>query len=359
MRIAYGVHGYGRGHATRALTVLPELTSRHEVLVLAGGDAYDMLAERYDVVRIPHLRYYYRRAGRRSAVLTIWRNLRLLADLKFGTGGVRQVADTLAEFRPQVVLSDSDAWTLRAARKQGLPRLSFDHYGIMVYCCPPLGPWGRLKCRIEAVAYKALMGWPDRVIVSAFFEAPPKREGVTVVGPMLRPLVREMRPTRGEHLLVYFSSGRLHFTPRVEEALQGIDWPVIVYNKEREGREGNLDFRLLDTVRFVEDLAASRAVFATAGNQLIGETLHFGKPLLVLPEDSLEQRVNAAVVEEMGVGMQTSDDSFSPTVLDRFLARADELAHNVPAHARDGVPEALAAIERDLVALAGVTPSGP
>ena len=36
MRIVYGIHGYGRGHATRALGVLPELRQRHEVLGLAG-----------------------------------------------------------------------------------------------------------------------------------------------------------------------------------------------------------------------------------------------------------------------------------------------------------------------------------
>src|ERR1700685_3997997 len=36
MRIVYGVHGYGWGHATRALGVLPDLMRPHEVLVLAG-----------------------------------------------------------------------------------------------------------------------------------------------------------------------------------------------------------------------------------------------------------------------------------------------------------------------------------
>jgi UDP:flavonoid glycosyltransferase YjiC (YdhE family) len=39
MRIAHGVFGYGRGHATRAAAVLPELETRHEVRIFAGGDA--------------------------------------------------------------------------------------------------------------------------------------------------------------------------------------------------------------------------------------------------------------------------------------------------------------------------------
>ena len=40
MRIAYGVMGYGRGHAMRTMSVLPALMAEHEVTVFAGGDAY-------------------------------------------------------------------------------------------------------------------------------------------------------------------------------------------------------------------------------------------------------------------------------------------------------------------------------
>jgi hypothetical protein len=66
VRIVYGVFGYGRGHATRALSVLPELLQRHDVVVLAGGDAYDALAPELPVVRVPTLRYSYGGDGKRS-----------------------------------------------------------------------------------------------------------------------------------------------------------------------------------------------------------------------------------------------------------------------------------------------------
>ncbi|MBN2447789.1 MAG: hypothetical protein JXO22_13745, partial [Phycisphaerae bacterium] len=52
MRIAYGVMGYGRGHATRTAAVLPTLMRRHDVLVLGGRDAYAALSADYPVVRI-------------------------------------------------------------------------------------------------------------------------------------------------------------------------------------------------------------------------------------------------------------------------------------------------------------------
>lgn len=81
MRIAYGVHGYGRGHAMRALAVLPALRERHEVLILAGGDAYQALWPDYPVVRIPTFRYHYTARGRLSNYLNAKRNASAVLDL--------------------------------------------------------------------------------------------------------------------------------------------------------------------------------------------------------------------------------------------------------------------------------------
>jgi len=47
MKIAYGIHGYGRGHSSRALAILPELARRHELLLLAGGDGHIQTIERF------------------------------------------------------------------------------------------------------------------------------------------------------------------------------------------------------------------------------------------------------------------------------------------------------------------------
>src|SRR5215472_9225440 len=87
MRILYGVFGYGRGHATRALSVLPELRRRHEVIVLAGGDAYDAIAPEHAVVRIPTLRYEYSPDGRRSLSRTLGENVSHVADVWLGGDG--------------------------------------------------------------------------------------------------------------------------------------------------------------------------------------------------------------------------------------------------------------------------------
>jgi len=359
MRIAYGVHGYGRGHAMRAAAVLPDLSRRHDLLVLAGGDAHAALADDWPVVRIPTLRYHERRPGRRSVYLTLKRNLPAALDLLLGGPGVAMVRQALADFRPDVLVSDSEGWTHRAARALGVPRISFDHFGVLVYCRWPMGWMQRLVNRAEAMVYRALVARPDRHIVASFHAPPPRRDDVTVVGPVLRPVVREVTPEAGDFLLVYFSHPRRYYRPKVEAALRQAGLPVTVYGAPREGTDGNLTFRPLANRPFVEDLAACRAVFSTAGNQLISEAMYFEKPILALPEDSLEQRLNAAMVERLGAGMRTSLRRFSPEVLAAFLARTDEFRERLRAEAsatgpsRDGAADAVRAIERYAEELTG------
>ncbi len=354
MKIAYAVHGYGRGHSSRALAVLPELARNHELLILAGGDAAAALSEDYRVQPLPVLRYALGAGGKRSAWRTLLSAAPQLADLKLRGGGLKRTCRALEAFGPDVVVSDSEAWTHHAARGMRLPRISFDHFGVLVYCDWPMSRRDRLACRGEALLYRRLMGGaPQRVVIVSFYPAPPRRQGVCVVGPVLRQVVRAQRPLRGEYLLVYFANGRYHFTPRVERSLRALDVPVIVYGVGREGRDGNLDFRPPSNVTFVEDLARCRAVFATAGNQLISESLYFRKPLLLLPEDALEQRLNAAAIERMGLGMRTRRNRVCPEQLRSFLARGEQFAAAMPQDFADGRLKAVEAIERYAAELTG------
>ncbi len=352
-KILYGVHGYGRGHAVRAQAILGELSCDYDVLVLAGDDAYDQLRDDYRVVRIPTLRYYHDERGRRSSWLTVRRNARAMLDLLFGGPVFQMVLREMRRFAPDVVLSDSEAWTHRAARALGVPRISFDHYGIIAYCSLEMSPRDRLICWLESVVYRMLVCKPERIIVTAFYQGRPRRgNAVKVVGPILRPEVRHARPSSGEHLLVYLANASVHFTPHIEESLGKLSCPVKVYGPDREGAAGNIEFCRIADVPFVRDLASCRAVFSTAGNQLISEAIHFHKPLLLMPERALEQRLNAQFVHGWEIGMRTRLARVSVELLRRFLDRTDEFASNTRSHRRDGLAEALAAINQAVGELA-------
>ncbi|MCG3127115.1 MAG: hypothetical protein CHACPFDD_01973 [Phycisphaerae bacterium] len=352
MRIAYGVMGYGRGHATRALSVLSDLAKNHEIKIFAGGDAFASLWPDWPAVRIPTLGYIYgRRSKTRSTWQTLKRNLPAVLDVMLHGPAFEMICNEIRDFRPDVIISDAEAWTSRAARALNIPLISFDHFGIMVHCRarPPWHQW--LGHRIDSAVYRALLGRPDRVVVSSFYHLPPRRAGVVMVGPLLRDEVCRTAAREGDHLLVYLNKGMHQFTPRIEGVLRGAPHPVVLYGTERRDVSGNISFRPASNLPFVEDLASCRAVISTAGNQLVGEAIHFGKPLLVMPEACVEQRLNAAAVARMGIGVSCSLRGLTPARLVDFLSRRDEFVRCMQRFRRDGRREAVEALQTAIQAL--------
>jgi uncharacterized protein (TIGR00661 family) len=350
MRIAYGVHGYGRGHATRALAVVESLRARHEVLLFAGGDAYEVLNPHFLVQRIPCLGLGYR-SGRRSKWRTLHNNLPALTELWSHGASVRAVVAEMRHFDPEVVICDAEPWTTAAAKSLRVPRIGFDHFGVLVHCrvALPMGDW--LRSFFDRLAYRLLMRSPERVLVSSFFGAEPRRAGVQVVGPLLGEQVGLFEPVPGRHLLVYFNQGSLQVTPEVLAALGSLGDEVRLYGLGRVGVLGNLTFRAPRREAFLEDLASCRAVLSTAGNQLVGEALAYSKPVLVMPEATVEQRLNAREIVRMGVGESLAPGRLSSRSIREFLERADGYAVRARELASDGRAQAVEWLERWLIEL--------
>jgi uncharacterized protein (TIGR00661 family) len=168
------------------------------------------------------------------------------------------------------------------------------------------------------------------------------------VGPLLRSAVRQLSPSQGSYLLAYFNQGKDQLRPAILKALVGAGPPVHVYGSERRGQEGPLMFLPYSNLPFLEDLAGCRAVISTAGNQLIGEALYLGKPVCVMPEACVEQRLNAAAVDRLGIGMRLSAGEFSAARLRTFLSKLDLYRSNIGRNVRDGGQEALEIIEQFL-----------
>jgi uncharacterized protein (TIGR00661 family) len=352
MRIAYGIHGYGRGHAGRALAVLAELTKRHEVLLLSGGDTVGLMAD-FRVVRIPVLSFQYR-GPRLSALQTIAKNASLLSSIALGDGPVAEVAAVLRRFQPDAVVSDSEPLVLHAAHRLGIPRVGLDHVGIVSWCRPAAPPADAIQLARDGAVYRLLMGCPERVIVSSFFDAPPRATRVTVVSPILRERVLRAKRHAGKHLLVYFNQPR-RLTPQVLAELVQLGLPTIVYGAGGPGRERGVVFKRIDEQSFVEDLAGCRAVFSTAGHQLASEALYLGKPMLLCPEDSAEQRLNARELVRLGAARCLDPRGIQHGAVRAFLEAAEVRPAPGPALAENGTGNgpALAVLEASLRAVVG------
>jgi uncharacterized protein (TIGR00661 family) len=357
LRIAYAVHGYGRGHATRSLAMLGELARRHDVRVFAGGDAYATMIGFFPVVRIPTLGFAYGRGtGARSNWATLRHNAGAVLDLACGGAVFEMVAAALRDFEPDVLISDAEAWSHLAASRLGIPRIGFDHIGILAHCRPAIDPADRVEAFFDASVYRALMGQADRVLVSSFFPALPRSAQVRVVPTLARQAVREATASEGDHLLLYLNQGDHQFDERLRKVFVELGRPVHVYGTPLRGRDACLHFLPAGDASFVQDLASCRAVISTAGNQLVGEAMMLGKPLLVMPERCVEQRMNARAVAELGIGLRVEPRAFSVGHVRQLLAGHKAFAARMRELRRDGLLEAVAVIEKFVGELAAGRP---
>jgi uncharacterized protein (TIGR00661 family) len=351
--IFYSMMGEGRGHATRVRGLVEHLRPRHRLVLFASNDAYALLAPRYhdaadvEVRQIPGLQFRYSN-GRMSLPKT------LLAGLGFRRR-MEAMLDPLVRCldaeRPDLVLTDFEPLLPRAAVRSGLPYLSVDHqHFLLTYDLSSLPLRLRAHARALRPFVRLFHRWQCHTIVSAFFFPPlrPRAAGVTQAGIFLRPEVRSAAPTEGGFVLSYV---RKQVAPAVLEALHSCGKEVRVYGLGSRPSEGRLSFHPIDEGRFVDDLANCECLIAGAGNQLLGEALYLGKPVLAIPESRHhEQRINSHFLEQLGGGRAVFVEALEPGDIRQFLRQVDRFRANIQ-NARsclDGLPAAAAVIDRYL-----------
>jgi uncharacterized protein (TIGR00661 family) len=345
--IFYGIAGEGRGHATRARAVVEALRAEHRLVLYAHGQAHDLLAPTYadapeqiEVRRVPGLAWSYTNLDRPDYRKTLCSALPYLARLP------RLVAQLRADIRrqaPALVITDFEPALSRAARAEGVPFVSLDHqHFLFTYDLRSLSPGLRRHAEFMGTVVRLYHRGAQETIVSAFFR-PPLRRGVkrvTQIGPLLRPEVRDATTRAGSHLVAYI---RRSASPALLDGLAGLGCEVRVYGLGAAPSAGRLRFFKIDPFRFVDDLASSRALVCTAGNQLIGEALYLGKPIFAMPErGNFEQAINAHFIAHSGMGLIGDIDHVTRFELYRFLDRAEELRERIDPESLHGNPAALA-----------------
>jgi uncharacterized protein (TIGR00661 family) len=353
-KIFYSMAGEGRGHAARVRSVVERLRGEHQLVLFASDDAYDFLMPRYpagfpgvEVRRIPGLKFRYTR-GRLDLTGSVAGGLSYLGRLPSLVGELCRVIE---RERPVLAIVDFEPALPRAARVCGVPLVSLNHQHFLVACqLRILPPHFRMYGQMMRLAVDAYHSWQDATIVSSFFKARLRHSyrHVLQVGPLLRPELHDIEPATGNYLLSYL---RPNTPPHVLEVLRASNVEVRVYGLGERQPDGPLKFYKLSEQTFVEDLAGCAALVGAAGNQSLGEALHFGKPVLALPEQNhYEQQINAWFLSQMGVGNATNVESFGPRHLAEFLGRLEEYQTMAQRYAGriDGTAAALAEIERYL-----------
>ena len=352
--VVYALCGHGRGHSSRARAVAEALRPRgHRVSFAADAPAADRLAGEGDVYRVPGLRQVLHGnrvrmgATARANLDLTWRSPEIIAD----------AARWLERVGADVVVADHEPFVGRAAKRAGVPVVALSHQLVLTESRP------RTRLRDLPAALGTTLGIgvlspprPDAAVVPSFFFPPARPRSTAVfVPPILRDDVLAARPRAGRRLLVYVNEGA-GMGPLLD-ALAGAGVPADVYGLDPSiGAPPGVRLRAPSRPGFLADLAACRAVVATAGFTLLSEALHLGKPVLALPNRGFfEQTVNALALREQGRGDAVLGRALRPDDLRGFLDRADAYRQRGASDGTVGRERAADVIERVLGRSARVT----
>ncbi len=338
-RIFYSLCGEGRGHAARARTLIDDLCHFHDITVYAPAHAYAMLAPLYHgshnvkVVHIPGLMFHYNGKRRLDYLCTA---INSMEYLRGASSLVRRLCDDIDRDEPDLVITDFEPALARAAEKCHVPYISVDHqHFLTTYDLSSLPPFLRMKAEVMGRFLRFFYDKQIKTIVSSFYFPPLRADvaNVTQVGVFLNSRIRSMQPTDGKHILVYL---RRFLDHNLIRTLCKLDRPVVVYNETLSEHWANIEFKLISPHSFFDDLASCSCLVSTAGNQLVGEAIHLGKPVFAIPEaDNFEQQINGHFLNDSGAGMNCDMHRVNTDTLRLFL---DNLPMYKTRIIRDRVP---------------------
>jgi uncharacterized protein (TIGR00661 family) len=304
-RIIYGVAGEGYGHSTRSHVIAQRLLECGHDLMLAGSNKSLTYLREYfgDKVQEVFGLQFEIIDGRVAPFGTVMKNLRQYREMKRINRELYE--EHFEKHKPDLVISDFEPFCAWWAWRKDIPYVSLDNEHLLTHCRlmhEPRNLWARIKA--EAVTRSYYVGARAYVVLS-FFDAPVKRRNVLVVPPVIRQPVMDMKPTDGNHIVVYSTAG--HNSEDVARLLNTFGGQEFhVYGYGRTDTVGCCAFKPRSTEGFLADVACSKGVVASAGFSLLSECMHFRKKILVMPlEGQYEQMINADYVEALGLGVKS------------------------------------------------------
>lgn len=346
-RIIYALSGQGRGHTSRSLATSAALRkSGHEVRFCCGGTAREILESQGEsVLPVPLLR----QVVHENAIvptLTIAANW---SPIWNRSQIITRLVDLFDDYRPDLLITDFEGFSWRAAKRLGIPILSFNHQQVVTETEYSLPLRHRYHARIAKIIINVITPRnPEWLLLTSFFFPTLKRPGRTrLVPPIIRTAVQELKPRKGDHILVYFNDpeGSSGFLDLLVQA--GVHF--IVYNfpsPKNPNLYPNIDFKPPSIDGFLTDLSQCRAIICTAGFTLISEALFLDKPLLVVPNKGVfEQTLNALFLEREELGRAVIDRKLTAEDLRGFLREVDQIVERMQNRPACGNKEAVAYIE--------------
>jgi uncharacterized protein (TIGR00661 family) len=330
MRILYGVVGEGMGHATRSAVVLDHLAaSGHEIKVVVSGKAHAFLKERFEsrknvTLEEIHgltLRYFDNQLQRAQSLF--WNLMDAPKLVKQNVKVYRAVAEQ--SFRPQMVVSDFESFAALYGLRHGIPVVSIDNIQAVNRLKHGKAIRKGFDFELARAAVKVKVPRAYHYLITSFFFPKVRKRYTTLVPPILRKEVLELKRSPGAHVVVY---QRAVAEESLLPMLRDLPYQFRVFGASRNEVAGNIHLRTFSGSAFLEDLRTARAVISGGGFSLMSEAVSLRVPMLSVPIGrQFEQELNARYLKELGYGSWT--DRLEPRAIVGFLEQTDEFERNL------------------------------
>ncbi|MBL8892152.1 MAG: hypothetical protein JNL67_19410 [Planctomycetaceae bacterium] len=348
-RVVISFSGEGRGHAARVLSLIQALRTS-QLYILCPQNMLQFMEEstqnepHVQLLAIPSLNFRYDANGRLSYVRSCFSAVPFLFRMR---SYLRELTEVIDQFNPHLAIVDFEPLLPRITHQLGITTLSLDHQHFLAALDLRTLPW-ELRVRAEFLrpSIKLFCPWADAHLISSFYRFP-QRAGTTnyrQVGVLIREELGQLPSQVGEHLLVYL---RRNKAGAWLEQLKRLGRPCVIYGQDRQGRDENLVYKPISSREFIRDLASCRCLISTAGNQLIGEALAVGKPVLAIPErGNFEQQINGHFLHDSGLGRCLSPAKATRYQFECFLDDLPMFRERIDQQTRTGNHEVLQQIQQ-------------
>ena len=306
--IFYGLAGEGLGHAVRTMSVIERVKAK--ICVFTWGEAFNFFEkEQYPFLYpIDGLPFGRNKQNKITALRSVGKFFQFLSKYKSSFNYVAKQAEKLS---PSLFVSDFEPILPRVAKTLGIPLLSIDNQHKFSRCSIQSLPF---KLR----SYAWLMGRftelfvpdPDEVLVSTFYHKELTSNNAVLTNCFLRQNFENQVIHENDFVLVYYKKS---CGDEILKNLSKRHLTVKVYNCPQDKRiYPQFQYYELCNCAFIRDLAQCSHLFCSAGNQLLGEALYFGKPIFAVMEPNQpEQEINAFYIQKLnyGIGCNSVDDA--------------------------------------------------
>lgn len=284
MRVLYAVQGTGNGHVSRAREIVPLLSEMAETDVLVSGGEHEVELPFSVEFEYSGYGFVFGTNGGIDYFKTLSRNSFLSFFRELLNAPVR---------RYNLVINDFEPVTAWACKLKGVPCISLSHQAGVIH---PKSPKTK---GFDLFAWLVLRYYaPARYKYGFHFKA----YGEQVFTPVIRKLIREAKPTNGEHYTVYLPAYGKQQLIEVLSQLPHTTWQVFSKRCRSKETVGNVVFHPIDQQHFIQLLSSGTGFLCGAGFEGPAEALFLGKKVAVVPmTGQYEQHLNAAAISEFGI----------------------------------------------------------